>query len=80
MYKERTIDYVKSNLKDGFILNPNEKIVKAILKGINRCKGDCPCMGNSSYEKECPCSNFRENDICACRLYLPLVEDWDPQF
>ena len=61
--------YIKSNIKNGWKLNPNEKVVNAIIKGLNRCDGDCPC-NNTSYDKHCPCSNYRENDKCCCNLYI----------
>jgi len=30
-------------IKEGWKLNPNEKIVNAILKRIEKCEGECPC-------------------------------------
>lgn len=68
------IKYVKSNVKSGWILNPNEKIVFGIIKGINRCDGYCPCS-NTSDDKHCPCSNYRINDICCCKLYIKDYEE-----
>jgi len=63
------LEYVKKNCKAGWHLNPNEKVVGGIIKGINRCEGECPCA-NDSTEKTCPCSNYREHDHCCCSLYL----------
>lgn len=63
------LEYVKGNLREGWMLNPNEKIVNGIIKGINRCNGDCPCNNNSE-EKHCPCSNYRTKDKCYCKLYV----------
>ena len=31
------IEYVKNNIRPGWQLNPNEKVVNGIIKGINRC-------------------------------------------
>lgn len=59
----------KSNCPKGWHLNPNEKVVNGIIKGINRNNGECPCH-NDSEDKHCPCSNFRLNGICGCTLYL----------
>lgn len=56
-------------IKEGFMLNPNEKLVNAILKRIEACNGDCPCH-NDSYDKHCPCSDYREKDECHCNLYV----------
>ena len=63
------LEYVKGNLREGWVLNPNEKIVNGIIKGINRCNDDCPC-NNDSEEKHCPCSNYRTKDKCYCKLYV----------
>lgn len=63
------LEYVKGNLREGWMLNPNEKIVNGIIKGINRSNGDCPC-NNDSEEKHCPCSNYRTKDKCCCKLYV----------
>ena len=65
------IQYIQSNIKEGFQLNPNKKVVNAIIKGINRCGGDCPC-NNTSDEVKCPCSNFRLKDMCCCGLYVKI--------
>lgn len=67
------IDYIKSNIKDGWILNPNEKVVNGIIKGINRNNGDCPC-NNDSEELHCPCSGYRLHDHCCCKLYIKVEE------
>ena len=63
------LEYVKGNLREGWMLNPNEKIVNGIIRAINRCNGDCPC-NNDSEEKHCPCSNYRTKDKCCCKLYV----------
>lgn len=64
-----TLEEVKKNIQKGWILNPNNKIVEGIIKGINRCDGKCPC-NNMSYDKNCPCSNYREKGECCCKLYI----------
>ena len=65
------IEYVKNNVLPGWQLNPNEKVVNGIIKGINRCNGDCPC-NNDAEELHCPCSNYRLNNKCCCKLYLKI--------
>lgn len=55
--------------KEGWQLNPNDKLVNSILKRIERNDGECPCENNSE-DKHCPCSDYRENDICHCTLYV----------
>ena len=45
-------EYIQSNIKEGWVLNPNDKIVEGIIKGINRNGGECPCV-NDSIDKKC---------------------------
>ena len=33
--------------------------------------GECPCH-NDSVDKHCPCSDYREKDICHCGLYIKV--------
>lgn len=56
-------------IKEGWKLNPNEKIVKGVTRGIERNNGECPCH-NDSEDKHCPCSNYRLHDHCYCSLYV----------
>lgn len=56
-------------IKEGFQLNPNEKVVQAITKRIAICEGNCPCH-NTGYDTKCPCSDYREQDECHCKLYI----------
>ena len=65
------IQYIQNNVKEGWKLNPNEKVVNAIIKGINRCEGICPC-DNKSEDTKCPCSGYRLNDKCCCNLYVKI--------
>ena len=59
--------------KEGWILNPNDKIVNAILKRCEMNNGVCPC-NNESVDKHCPCSDYREKDVCKCNLYIKKGE------
>ena len=56
-------------IKDGFILNPNDKIVSSLTRMIERNNGNCPCSGNTSEDLHCPCSNYRLHSECTCGLY-----------
>ena len=56
-------------IKDGWTLNPNERIVNSILKAVERNNGECPCV-NTCEDKRCPCSGYRLEDKCCCKLYL----------
>ena len=47
-------------VKPGFKLNPNEKIVKGIIKAIERNEGKCPCVHEEPCDDlVCPCSDYR---------------------
>lgn len=63
---------IKILRKEGWELNPNDKIVNAILKRIELNNGECPCdnPGKTVEERTCPCKEYRENNICHCTLYL----------
>lgn len=63
------LEYITKGIKEGWHLNSNEKVIKGILKGLNRTEGECPCS-NTSEDKKCPCSNYREKDYCCCNLYV----------
>lgn len=63
------LEYVKAHIKPGWKLNPNDKVVQAIIKRLNKCNGDCPC-DNHSEDIHCPCSGYREHNHCCCTLYV----------
>ena len=56
--------------KEGFILNPKDKVVNNIIRLATWNNGLCPCQGNTSKDKYCPCSNYKEKGICCCGLYV----------
>ncbi len=58
--------------KPGWILNPNEKVVNAILKRVEKNDGECPCVnpGETREDRLCPCKEYRENNHCCCKLYI----------
>lgn len=59
-------------IKEGWELNPNPKVVNAILKRIDANDGECPCQnpGETREDRLCPCKEYRENNICHCTLYV----------
>lgn len=63
--------------KEGWILNPNDKIINSILNRIELNDGECPCfVANGTHEDRCcPCKEYRENDICHCTLYIKKDKD-----
>ena len=58
--------------KEGWDLNPSDKIVNAILKRCEMNNGECPCdnPGKTHEDRFCPCKEYRENDVCHCTLYV----------
>lgn len=63
--------------KDGWQLNPNDKLVNTILKRIELNDGLCPCNTgvNNPEDRVCPCKDYRENSICHCTLYIKESKD-----
>lgn len=66
---------VKILRKEGWELNPNDKVVNSIIKRCEACNGECPCHnpGETREDRLCPCKEYRENDICHCSLYVKSV-------
>ena len=60
------MNYVK---REGFKLNPNQKIVENITKLIDKNEGKCICH-NESRDTHCACTDFLEKGICHCGLYV----------
>lgn len=60
---------IKILRKEGWELNPNDKVVNSILARTEANNGHCPCH-NTGYDTKCPCSDYRENDKCHCTLYV----------
>lgn len=68
---------VKILRKEGFILNPNDKVVNAILKRCEANNGECPCHnpGETREDRLCPCRSYLEDDYCCCNLYIKDESD-----
>lgn len=58
--------------KEGWKINPDDKVVNGILKGLARCDGHCPCHNKYAGTEFdiCPCKAYREEDVCCCTLYV----------
>ena len=59
------------------VLNPDEKLVRAVREGVVRKGGYCPCRLPKLPEFFCPCDEFKGqladpsyHGLCHCRLYL----------
>lgn len=61
-------------IKEGWKLNPNNKVVEAITKALERNNGRCPCIHDTEdYEGKslmCPCTDYLLKDMCCCQLYV----------
>ena len=68
-----------NNGDNKFILNPDKKTVRKILKAYWKNGGLCPCYPGASdigdVNRFCPCQDFREKKVCHCNLYLPKPEE-----
>jgi cytidyltransferase-like protein len=63
-------------IERGITYNSEEKVVDAVLKGLVRKEGFCPCRLPKLPEFFCPCDEFKEqmadpdyHGLCHCRLY-----------
>ena len=65
--------------KKGWILNPNDKIVNAIMKRCELNNFECPCHnpGETHEDRLCPCTSYVVHNKCCCGLYIP-IEIWSP--
>lgn len=67
---------IKIVRKEGWILNPNDKVVNGIFRGLERCGGHCPCKHPERIgHDQCPCASYLEHDICYCNLYIKEQKD-----
>lgn len=66
---------VEIYVKEGWQLNPNNKVVNAILKRCELNDGICPCHHEDKLydgrDLRCPCTDYRYKDECICKLYIP---------
>ena len=60
--------------KEGWKLNPDEKITNSVIKALTRNNGLCPCVHDTEdYEGKdlhCPCTDYLDYDKCCCGLYI----------
>lgn len=69
MEEKKESFFIKQVCKEGWEITPNVKTRNAIVKAIKRNGGHCPCY-NTGHDTMCPCSDFREKEICHCGLYV----------
>ena len=56
------VDMIQILRKEGWVLNPNDKVVNAILKRCEKNEGLCPCVHDSEdydgKDLHCPCTDY----------------------
>lgn len=67
---------IKIIRKEGWGLNPSDKIVNAIFKRLEVTQGECPCKndGATKEDRMCPCVSYLENNNCCCNLYVKIKD------
>ena len=67
---------IKIIRKEGFKLNPNDEIVNRIFRELDKNGGHCPTIiKNRVGHDQCPCSEYLQNNICYCKLYIKEDKD-----
>ena len=46
------------------------KLKEAILQGLEKCNGHCPCNLIKDESTICPCVECRETGTCYCGLFI----------
>lgn len=59
----------------GFRLNPDKKYVSIIVEGLEKKEGHCPCRVNVDNTTLCPCDEFVRDQICKCKLFVPIEDN-----
>ncbi len=55
-------------------INPDKKYVSAIIEGLEKKNGHCPCRVNVDDTTLCPCDEFINDGVCKCKLYISMDE------
>lgn len=57
--------------KEGFILNPNDKVINAILSRCEKNNGICPCHHpEEEGDLHCSCESYRLKKIPVVAVYI----------
>ena len=54
----------------GYKINPDEKHVDSIIKGLKAKEGYCPCKVQKVEGNLCPCDEFITTGECHCKLWV----------
>ena len=62
---------IKILRKEGYEINPDDKIVNNIFRMLAVNKGHCPCHHpQRDGHDQCPCHDWIANSKCYCGLYV----------
>ena len=62
---------IKIVRKKGFVLNPDDEELSDIINSIIINEGHCPTYIKDRFgHDQCPCSDYLQNGICHCKLYV----------
>ena len=62
---------IKIVRKEGWDLNPDDKVVNGVFRLLEKTDGHCPSTHPERIgHDQCPCASYLEHDICYCNLYL----------
>lgn len=64
---------IKFIRKEGFDFNPNDEEFTNIINKLILNQGHCPTeIKNRNGHDQCPCSDYLQNNICHCKLYINI--------
>ena len=59
---------------NGISLNPDKRVLDAILAALKRSNGFCPCRQDKSPDNMCPCKShlddIKKDGHCHCSLFV----------
>ena len=62
---------IKILRKEGYEINPDDKIVNDIFRMLEKNEGHCPCHHpEREGHDQCPCTDWIKNSKCYCGLYV----------
>ena len=67
---------IKFVRKKGFDFNKDDSRVTYVINGLIENQGHCPTkIKNRNGHDQCPCSDYLQNNICHCKLYVKENEE-----
>ena len=67
---------IKFVRKKGFDFNKDDNRITYVINKLIENQGHCPTkITNRNGHDQCPCSDYLQNNICHCNLYVKLNEN-----